>query len=1087
MFTSDEIEGALEKLIRSSIRRPIDTLGARRLDVPFSDTQEATAGVFLLHPKAPYYVLFLGVQKLAAAVAKEAETLALLLAAIEATDRNVLPINDITPLSNAKVALDELEGAVDARDSAFADVTKVPAFVRYSANVDLFLQTSGSNVKSGGDIVQTPQEGRESIPTLLRDLKLAHEEVIRVVKLLAEGQNNYAKVNLPALVAKGIISRSKEILGEQVKELSNLTPTARLAKLRKLLLDLVAQKAVVRKFATFVPPNATLSIAGLGHPYADAAHPATPAMVVLGAPGPYPSHVGRNILDLWLDVGPVDPKIGGSPLAPTVNIAPVSGNTGQFISISPTLFASTVLGDLLYIVSAGPNGGSRWVVTSLVAPNQVLAVGIAPAEVESGAGVRSWPAPTHLLTLASAFTPDLRATINEPYDITVANEQFGINDNGNPLSVVFAHGTGLTADDIVADFNAQLPGAGNFVAEAFFSTLIFSGPVTIASLGGNNIRFTPITGDFTAIVGQLKIDDLVFVKEGPNAGTRWTVTAKSTTQIDAAGSVPAIAEASRSVDMGRNRRIRIYSPDVAMALTLRSTLTITQDPIFDGAAGTLGFFPGLSSTARPLQAQELKDSINAQQTNVVASTVFSPSFEGQARSDPFFPTKLVFYYLRGIGNITSALAGPNFTVTVEVPVGNVLSSGIAVGDILVLRSGSVLDAQYTITSVAADEIVADGTVQASVGTDIEIEVGPALTGVAYGAGVVIPSPSPNAGDHHVQSASSIPFELELQQALPMFQLNQRPILMSGVGVGHFTLQLDSTTTTINSYIRAAEAHQLLVSVGQLGVDGYMTTPWFQLPEVPQLLAVEDLLHFYGSSYSVPDEVHEIESIEKDLHIIQVTPDVAALPSSWDFSDNLNLPFARLKAGTIIDYESFRDKLNAWLALPSQQPAFFTQLNQKINPLLSNLNPSAVAVGDAKNQLRSLSAVLDLAGAESASADPDESLEGVLATFAMAQVPVVDTLLAALSERGADRAIDLLLEGQFVNFFDLEVDQASYAGNVLSNARAVAIYDLPVRKFSRPQSTQSSLIGSSDSPDAEYDLSDADQGLVPDPPVQGESL
>ncbi len=140
-FTDDEIQTAVENLVRATIRRPYDTLGVRRTDVSFSDTQEAASGVFLLYPKSPFYCIYLGAQRALEAVASEAAGIELLLAAIKAVSRHVLPITDITPIFNAQAALSELGSAVSQRTTGFADITAVPAYQRFSDNVNRFLSS----------------------------------------------------------------------------------------------------------------------------------------------------------------------------------------------------------------------------------------------------------------------------------------------------------------------------------------------------------------------------------------------------------------------------------------------------------------------------------------------------------------------------------------------------------------------------------------------------------------------------------------------------------------------------------------------------------------------------------------------------------------------------------------------------------------------------------------------------------------------------------------------------------------------------------------------------------------------------------
>ena len=67
---------------------------------------------------------------------------------------------------------------------------------------------------------------------------------------------------------------------------------------------------------------------------------------------------------------------------------------------------------------------------------------------------------------------------------------------------------------------------------------------------------------------------------------------------------------------------------------------------------------------------------------------------------------------------------------------------------------------------------------------------------------------------------------------------------------------------------------------------------------------------------------------------------------------------------------------------------------------------------------------------------------------MEPVEAVDTLLRSFRENGADRAIDLLLDCRFAEFFGLKEAEASYAGELAERMRELAREDLPVSKYGR---------------------------------------
>jgi hypothetical protein len=111
-----------------------------------------------------------------------------------------------------------------------------------------------------------------------------------------------------------------------------------------------------------------------------------------------------------------------------------------------------------------------------------------------------------------------------------------------------------------------------------------------------------------------------------------------------------------------------------------------------------------------------------------------------------------------------------------------------------------------------------------------------------------------------------------------------------------------------------------------------------------------------------------------------------------------------------------------------------------------------------------------------------ALSSILASYTVSPVGPVDTLIKSYKEKGADRAVDLLLQGQFSTFFNMDVHDVSYAGAMQKTMRSVMQEDLPVRSTKRQDVNRSRLISSSVSPDYEYDQSDVERGIsAPEPP------
>jgi hypothetical protein len=647
MYTSDEIDASVSKIVLNSIRAPYDVLGIRRTDITFDDIQQAAAGVFLLYFNAPFYVAFLSSQRLLELVRIEAVLLTQLEVALESTGRLVSPIRDLTALNNAKAALFELEGAVAGRGQTFKDISKVPAFQRFVGNTDLFLGQVGPAVKQGGDIVPTPEEARQSIPSLLSQLVQSHTELVRRAGLLANAIGDFNGMNLPSVVASGVIQRARQVLDQQAAALDKLSEQARLGIIRGVVLDLLSSKGLVQKYGSLGAVGPFYSLTGTGQPFSDSAHFAEAASLEATIPGYYNVYLATKELDLWLDA-PVAVKFTGAITSLT---KPVGTNlVAQFNSAG--LFAGVLAGDVVY-VKTGPNAGRRYKLSSANANTLVGAGLLDPTTPDVAPQIEVWPAPTLPLSIDASFLASLDGQISEPFDISGGvNDQLSVSlVTGAAVSTftpTLPTGGAVTADAVVAALNAAF-GVANLVAESYFAPLKFSGALDVTSLGGNNIRFSLPFGSFPSglnIVGG----DIVQVLAGPNFAP-WTITAVTSTHLDAAGTFAATPETGRDVTVGPpEKRVRIKAgPNSNFALTLRQAIRLNADTqVHKDTAIVLGFAPGISSASRPSSPKEVATSLNNQTQQANFSTSFLPVDPGlvKVRTEPSNLSLVIFFRLQ---------------------------------------------------------------------------------------------------------------------------------------------------------------------------------------------------------------------------------------------------------------------------------------------------------------------------------------------------------------------------------------------------------------------------------------------------------
>src|SRR5688572_7810745 len=162
-FTDTEISSAVAKIVQDSIRRPYGILGERKTLTTFDDTMDAAAGVFILQPASPFYVLLLATRRLIDITTTVLSAAFDMLDAIEGTGRRVRPVTNITALGNARTALAALEAASGQRDSIFTDISSTPAFQRFETNANRFLTAVGPNIKNSTNVARTPQQARKSL------------------------------------------------------------------------------------------------------------------------------------------------------------------------------------------------------------------------------------------------------------------------------------------------------------------------------------------------------------------------------------------------------------------------------------------------------------------------------------------------------------------------------------------------------------------------------------------------------------------------------------------------------------------------------------------------------------------------------------------------------------------------------------------------------------------------------------------------------------------------------------------------------------------------------------------------------------
>jgi len=1120
-FTSQEIQAAANRLVLSSIDRSYDLLGTRRSGATLSNIFEVISSTYLNFFGAPFYTIYLASLRVQELVQAEAQVIETILSLIQAADKVVLPIDSISSIANAREALFALESAVSEQISSLKNIEGTPEFARFEANVDNFVGKYGNNIKQNGSIIPTPLEASSILAQMLSgspsegmagytlspgspgyglSLDALHRALIGRVQLLRDAMVDFNSVNLASIVSARVISNAREIFTELYNQLENLGEQQRLEFLRQTVLNMLSAKALVRAYGVPSRVSVFYDVEGQGQPYADATHPAEAATVDSDNTGPYTIINGYNTLDLYLEREESVITVTGTQITPlpgTSNI--ILFATANFVSLGVTP------GYIMY-VDNGLNTGTRWVVYRMdeTAPglgDVLFLAGTIPFQAEPpGQNIRLFKPFDVQHALATSKSIEILGFLVGPFTIIAAtNDIIAFSfDGAAPVEVTLTAGT-PDASTVAGQINAGLPGTAPIVAEPYFKPLKWKGSVNVVDNGGF-VRFEKSTGtswlDLDIQPGDLYVDVSGFY----GTDTIGTVTANT---IDTS-TVFAGAVEGAVIELGSvNRAIRFVAKDPITAIPHRTRAKVmgndgsTNGAIWESTAQTLGFFPFVEDQASPTHAGDVVNDINSNVPGMTAEMNFEVLSTWQSRTDPGLPYRIVLYKLRGTVTVdTSTLP----TVTL---VGDFSSISFNPGDEVVIRISNTLDVvgvPYAVDAITDTELTfTDPGYPGDDGEDVLIEVGENLDHIEYGDVLYIES-SPNTGYYILERNGYMPTEpsfevyIDKYKAVPVAQLGADPVFSTaqlgkrGINFSsNHTESLDSRLVfhvPVSSVVYPGAALFFLSVTPVVNITG--TTEWFQLPETPKGLVVGDILELYETQYNEPSQSFNITTI--DGLIIQIEPPIDSTLSSFTFSLEIPVPFARLRVGQVYDFDTLYDRLDTWLNLSvNNADRYFSNLTRLANPIIYNQNPTAAQVNDVKNHLESLYEILTAQGAALTGASEEATVEWALGQYTVEPIQSVDLCLNSLRQTGADRALDILLEGRFSDFFALDSTSASYGSYMMELTRQVAREDLPIRKVARDDAASFKVDAVINDIDYEYSQDDIETEFQPDPATDPDDL
>lgn len=1080
-YSQEEIDAVVSQLVTTDIKRPLTAFGTRDTSSVYAQLQQQALNVFLNSEVALYYCLYLGKGATGDLIVDMSTTLEALIKACRSTLRATPDVSDISSIANATAGLKNLEATLGQRKTGVRDITQNASYKQFEGGVGRFLQGPGSTIKAGGEIAQTRKEAQAQIPILLTKLKNSYETLLQRLALLLDAESSYESVELPVLVAQSVISRARALLDARHESLSALPGSERAAVLRQTVLELLAAKALVRKYGTFAVPAAVRAVYGVGAPFSDAAHPANPAVLGASLFGPYPVVSSRstntneacNYLDLWF---------GPAPLAKFkgifTQVVPLDGPRARATAVNVSTYGLAV-GDIVYLLS-GPNERTRWLVDSFTDTEiELSGVGYASSDVAVSAQIYREPSTT--IVLPKSRVANLEGQLAEPFLFSAGvSDEFAVSIDGAVTSIALTTGVALSAEALCGLLNGSLP--ATYTAEPYFSPTKFSGAVSIAPDGPGAVMTLPYSGNpavrsFTPIP-PLNIDlgiavgDRVYVTKGANAGQLHEILSITSQTIHTTlVSGPAVTSSTLdTIELGNARRkVRIRHTNALQAINTGSTLQVsTSSSVRQNAANILGFFGSVLSRSYPSSVTELVSFIAATNTDVVPAVGQNKVIENALFTTDDRDARIV-RCLRGIFLVDHTAGSP-----VTLSGIGFASTGVQVGDVVQLRTGPNANAILSVTAVTETTVSAIPVLPLSLdsGEGVTADIGPGFTSSVYGWLVQVNS-GPNIGAYRVQAVDPhLPWRMQLDAVMPTrFVSSVETTFRADFGPEYLSLR--STDKTTSSQISSISlAHDTFFEPMALLTDPVTatgTTNWFRLPNTPATLSAGDTLETYTTSSLEPANTYDITSVQRASNLIQITPAIDSTVS-WTFPEAPSLPpFARVTSSIKNTYSALKTGVESWQS-QAVSSSYFLNLNARMNPLLTNTLPSASAVGDAIAYLYVLYERLSNAGAQQTGYS-GTTLEQLLAAFTCPRDHDVDTLFRVLKERSAQRAIDLLSSGDFRGFFGCTHDGASYNGRVRELMRTLIRADMPVRKTSQADGRTRRMLASTEGVDYEY--SDAD--------------
>lgn len=572
-YKDSEIESAVSSFVRSDVKVQRDALGPVDVSAKFDESVQLISSTLIFDPNAIFYLIFLATNKLNAAVVQAIDYVDDVLQAIDEMSHRTKDVTRTTLLGDAATALLTVDQILTTNDAL-----SQTAFNRYLAAVNRFTAVSlAPNIKSGGEIVRTPQLARKEMRTTIPNLSASWTSILDTLVQLQGELDEFNALNLPVLSVQSSVRKVRSDLRslQDTFESTSTTRDDKIAECRDAYLRLTSGKAVLSNYTTVTDPSeprlsSSSSIVGRAAlPVGDEGALVVPEVTCMKS-GPWAITTGVNDeFKVAMDGGVENTYTLVPPAKPSI--------TGYAAHEDETEFFEIVAGynDILEFDELGPIS---------------LTAGVGRTATQIVADINTWITANYPGDyLASVVTVGGRSFVKiENLNNGVLRLRITATDPGNEKIIERGWATlgfyvgqedsndGVSATELAALLNAS----GDFLAEVV--TTLFERGVTGAVTSG-----TIMTASLNTISSLAHVDDMLLIRSAENVGYHRIVSIARMGAFDVVAVSPATPFLVAAVD----QEWQIVREAVTIS-SINQTLAAKMVIGSGNANATLGFTAG---------------------------------------------------------------------------------------------------------------------------------------------------------------------------------------------------------------------------------------------------------------------------------------------------------------------------------------------------------------------------------------------------------------------------------------------------------------------------------------------------------------